>query len=30
MRVVEILDKINIDTHLEGYWNDGGIMDEVA
>ena len=30
MRVVEILDKINIDTHLEGYWNDGGIMDEIA
>ena len=30
MRVVEILDKINIDTHLEGCWNDGGIMDEIA
>ena len=31
MRVDEILDKINIDTHLEGgRWNDGGIMDEIA
>ena len=30
MRVVEILYKINIDTNLEGYWNDGGIMDEVC
>ena len=30
MRVAEILDKINIDTHLEGCWNDGGIMDEIA
>ena len=30
MRVDEILGKINIDTHLEGCWNDGGIMDEIA
>ena len=30
MRVAEILDKIKIDTHLEGCWNDGGIMDEIA
>ena len=30
MRVAEILDKINIDTHLEGCWNDGGIMDEIT
>ena len=30
MRVAEILGKINIDTHLEGCWNDGGIMDEIA
>ena len=30
MRVAEILDKINIDTHLEGCWNDGRIMDEKA
>ena len=30
MRVAEILDKINIVTHLEVYWNDGGIMDEIA
>ena len=29
MRVDEILGKINIDTHLEGCWNDGGIMDEI-
>ena len=30
MRVAEILGKINIDTHLEGYWNDGEIMYEIA
>ena len=30
MRVGEILGKINIDTHLEGCWNDGGMMDEIA
>ena len=30
MRVAEIFGKINIDTHLEGCWNDGGIMDEIA
>ena len=28
MKVAEILGKINIDTHLEGCWNDGGIMEE--
>ena len=30
MRVAEILGKINIDTHLEGCWNDGGIKDEIV
>ena len=30
MTVAEILGKINIDTHLEGCWNDGGIVDEIA
>ena len=30
MRVAKILGKINIDTHLEGCWNDGGIMDGIA
>ena len=30
MRVGKILGKINIDTHLEGCWNDVGIMEEIA
>ena len=29
MRVDGILGKINIDMHLEGWWNDGESMDEI-